>query len=149
MRRTWADCLRASAAPSFLNVAGHRFRRWKNPRHKMSNLLPSSRPTGHRAGTFTMALLAVNVAVFIFQNAAEQLNLFPVYGQFALSLNGLKSGHLWQLLTFQFLHLRLINGGVFHLLGNLFLIHVFGSAVEQALGGRKFLGLYLLSGTAG
>ncbi len=118
----------------------------------MCNQPANSNPAKARsagAGTITLALIAANVAMFIFQNAAEQLNLVPVYRQFALSLDGLRNGHLWQLISFQFLHLRLADGGAFHLLGNVFLIKVFGSAVEEALGKGRFLGLYLLSGTLG
>ena len=61
-----------------------------------------------------------------------------------LSLDGLRHGYLWQLLSFQFLH-----GGVFHLLINSWGIYVFGPVVEQAVGRGRFLWLYLLSGLFG
>lgn len=68
----------------------------------------------------------------------------PVDHYLALSLAGLQEGYLWQLLTFQFLH-----GGIFHLLLNCWGIYVFGHAVEQTLGRRRMLEVYLLSGMAG
>ncbi len=97
----------------------------------------------------TLALVSLTTAAFIFQNLVSALNLFPIYHDFALSVDGLKHGCLWQLVTFQFLHLQLVDGGIFHLLGNLFMIYVFGNPVERALGSARFLGLYLLSGTVG
>ena len=96
----------------------------------------------------TLTLIAVNVAMFVFQNAAES-SAFPVYREFALSVDGLKHGHFWQVITFQFLHLPLSDGGIFHLLGNLFVIHLFGRRLEETIGGVNFLKLYLVSGTMG
>jgi len=100
-------------------------------------------------GSVTTLLIALNVAVFVIQNLVEHLDSFPVYSSFALSVDGLKHGRLWQFLTFQFLHLPLSQGGMFHLMGNLFLIHLVGHPVEKALGPSGFLKLYLLGGTFG
>ena len=60
--------------------------------------------------SFTVALLIVNAVCFIIQLAAssswnhvELRNSFQgTY--FALSLDGLEHGFVWQLLTFQFMH---------------------------------------------
>ena len=62
----------------------------------------------------------------------------------ALSLEGLRHGYVWQLLTFQFLH-----AGWMHLLFNLLAIYFFGRSVEFVLGRRRWLALYFLSGTIG
>jgi membrane associated rhomboid family serine protease len=97
----------------------------------------------------TLVLLILNLAVFAAQSMVNSPARFPIYQNFALSLDGLKHGHAWQLITFQFLHLPLADGGIFHLLGNLFVIYVFGSRVEKAIGAKEFLKLYLLSGTLG
>ena len=97
----------------------------------------------------TLALVLATVTVFILQNLAGALNASSFYPDFALSLDGLRHGRVWQLLTFQFLHLPLVEGGIFHLLGNLFVIYVFGRVVEDALGGAALLKLYLLGGTLG
>jgi membrane associated rhomboid family serine protease len=61
-----------------------------------------------------------------------------------LSLEGLRGGHFWQLLTFQFLH-----GGFVHLFLNSWAIFVFGRPVESALGKGRMLSLYFLSGIFG
>ena len=50
----------------------------------------------------------------------------------------------WTLVTYQFLH-----AGVTHLLFNMLGLYFFGSRVEERLGSRKFLTLYLLSGVTG
>jgi membrane associated rhomboid family serine protease len=93
----------------------------------------------------TLVLIVINVIVFVVQNVVEGLGLFPTfYDYFALSVDGLKHGYVWQLITFQFLH-----AGVLHILGNLFVIYTFGRAVEEAVGKASFLKLYLLSGIFG
>jgi membrane associated rhomboid family serine protease len=63
---------------------------------------------------------------------------------FALSLEGMRRGWYWQLITFQFMH-----GGFLHILGNMLGLYFFGRAVEEMLGPRGMLKLYLLSGTLG
>jgi membrane associated rhomboid family serine protease len=97
----------------------------------------------------SLGLIVINVAVFVAQDLLSRGDPDSIYRSFALSVAGLKQGHLWQLLTFQFLHLPLAEGGIFHLLGNLFIIHVFGPPVERAIGHARLLALYLLGGTCG
>ena len=48
---------------------------------------------------------------------------------------------VWQLITTQFLH-----GGVTHLLGNLWMLWIFGDNVEDRMGSARFLAFYLLCG---
>jgi membrane associated rhomboid family serine protease len=89
----------------------------------------------------TIAILIVNLIVFGIQNLLDQ-QFQDDY--FALSLKGLKSGFVWQLLTFQFMH-----GGWAHIFLNSWAIFVFGRVVEQALGKGRMVFLYFLSGVAG
>jgi membrane associated rhomboid family serine protease len=96
--------------------------------------------------SFTVALLIVNAAVFLVQLAASNS---PTGGEiegryFALSLDGLKQGFVWQLLTFQFMH-----AGWMHIIFNSLAIYFFGRPVEDALGRRHFLTLYLSAGIIG
>ena len=63
---------------------------------------------------------------------------------FALSVDGLRHGFVWQLLTYQFMH-----GGWLHLLLNCWAIYVFGREVEGTLGWKRFLTLYFSSGVIG
>lgn len=94
----------------------------------------------------TYVLMGVIAACFVVQSLAV------VHGghggwinrNLALSLDGLGRGYFWQLLTFQFLH-----GGLLHLMVNLIVLFFFGRALEEHLGRRRFLRLYLGSGVLG
>jgi membrane associated rhomboid family serine protease len=91
----------------------------------------------------TVLLIAANVITFIGQLIVR--NSWPESDRFlALSVDGLRHGYLWQLLTFQFLH-----GGFWHLFFNCLAIFMFGRDVEQALGRKSFLTLYIGSGVVG
>ena len=89
-------------------------------------------------------LMAVNVVIFVIQSFLDYYGIFLFTKTFALSLEGLGRGWYWQLLTFQFLH-----GGLFHLVCNLIAIYFFGRAIEDVLGGRRMLRLYLACGAVG
>ena len=91
-----------------------------------------------------LLLLLVNIIVFVAQSAGGPDASRAVFKYGALSLTGLKSGFVWQLLTFQFLH-----GGMGHLVFNGIALYYFGRGLESTIGKRSFLSLYLLSGFAG
>lgn len=59
-------------------------------------------------------------------------------------LSGVKQGHVWEFLTFQFLH-----GSLGHVFFNCVGIFFFGPWMERWWGARKFLIFYLLCGAAG
>ncbi len=65
-------------------------------------------------------------------------------GWLPLSVEGLEHGYIWQLVTYQFLH-----AGWLHLIFNGWAIFVFGRAMEDLLGGKKFLALVFSSGIVG
>jgi len=67
-----------------------------------------------------------------------------VPGWLPLSAEGLERGFFWQLVTYQFLH-----AGWLHLIFNGWAIFVFGRALEDLLGGKKFLALVFSSGIVG
>jgi len=100
--------------------------------------------------SLTAALLMVNAAVFLVEclTSINPALLTPAnpffYKYFALSTEGLRQGFVWQLLTYQFMH-----AGLLHLLLNSWAIFVFGRAIEETLGGKKFLVLFLISGVMG
>lgn len=98
-------------------------------------------------GLVTRRLLMITVGVFVvdwllWPNPAGGYS--PFERVFGLSRRGLSSGMLWQVLTYTFLH-----GGFLHLLGNMIGLLFFGSELEQRLGGRRFLLLYLGCGALG
>jgi rhomboid family protein len=99
------------------------------------------------APVVTYALIATNVAVYLFQES-----LGDGFERF-IAIHGLVPRRFviewWSdvtpLFTSMFLH-----GGWFHLLGNMLYLHIFGDNVEDRLGHARFLLLYLAAGaTAG
>jgi len=97
-----------------------------------------------RNWSLTIILLLFNVLVFFLQysDGAHSRSLFLQYG--ALSVDGLKQGFIWQLITFQFLH-----DGLPHLVLNSVGLYFFGRPLEGLLGKRDFIKLYLLCGILG
>src|ERR1035437_8807 len=102
------------------------------------------RPAFRGPWSMTMVLLVVNVVAFVIQTAVERFSAFPVKPYFALSVEGLRHGYVWQLLTYQLMH-----GGPVHLLLNCWMIYVFGREVEETLGRNSLLTLYFTSGVIG
>jgi membrane associated rhomboid family serine protease len=94
--------------------------------------------------SMTVVLLVVNVTCYLLQEFTRKHTSFPVVPYFALSVEGLKHGFVWQLITFQFMH-----GGWLHLLLNSFAIYCFGRAIEETLGPKAFLKIYFSSGIIG
>ena len=89
----------------------------------------------------TTVLLVVIAVCFLIQNLIPDDD---VEKYLSLSVDGLKRGFVWQLITFQFLH-----GGVLHLAFNLLTLWSLGRAVETRLGVSKYLSLYFLAGIIG
>ena len=91
-------------------------------------------------GSIVKALILANVVVFLLglltnRHLTDLLLLHPWY---------VRQLQLWRLVTYQFAH-----GGFMHLLFNMYGLWMFGRGVEQLLGQRRFLQLYLFSGIVG
>ncbi|WP_400078074.1 rhomboid family intramembrane serine protease [Winogradskyella sp. R77965] len=84
-------------------------------------------------------LLIINVLMFIGTLAIGNGEAF--YQWFALYFPKNPLFQPWQVLTHMFMH-----GDVMHILFNMFALWMFGTAVEQVFGWKKFLIFYLLSG---
>jgi len=105
-----------------------------------------------RRAYVTFALIAINIAIFSFQDATSDkvstqilLNfaLFPV----AVSGEAVTGGFFppsLTVVTYMFLH-----GGWLHVLLNMLFLFVFGDNIEDAIGRSRFLAFYLLCGMAG
>ena len=101
-------------------------------------------------GRITNALIGLNVLAFLFQMLGNGID--PDTGRStqsftdALSLNveRVLHGEVWRLLTFAFLH---DTGSIMHILMNMLLLFWFGRQVEERLGGREYVAVYLLSAT--
>ena len=96
--------------------------------------------------SMTVAILILNTVVFLVQMAASNYlrGRFIENHYFALSVEGLKSGFVWQLLTYQFMHASWL-----HLIFNSVAIFFFGRLVEMNFGRARFLVLYFSSGIIG
>jgi len=93
-------------------------------------------------------LLIANVGVFLIQGLGVSGLLAnfalwpagtPLYVEGRLGLQQVPQFHLWQLVTYSFLH-----GGLFHLLINMFVLWMFGTQMENIWGPQRFLAYYLL-----
>jgi membrane associated rhomboid family serine protease len=91
-------------------------------------------------------LIVVLIAAFVIESVLIYYFDVPVVEHLGLTVAGLKAGKVWQLFTFQFLHAA---PWPFHVLFNCLGLYFFGRPVEERLGPRKFLILYLLSGVVG
>jgi len=98
-------------------------------------------PTGRWRFSATVWMVIILVIAFILQQTIP-LRIQDRY--LALSLEGLKHGYVWQLLSFQFMHATPL-----HLIFNGFTLWMFGREVEEVLGKSRFLTLYFLSGAIG
>lgn len=92
----------------------------------------------------TAALIAVNLVVFVFQNINAVYLHWPVERELALSRAGLENGKLWQLFTFQFLHL-----GSWHFICNAIGLFFLGRLLESSLGQGRMLEVYFGSSFLG
>jgi membrane associated rhomboid family serine protease len=90
----------------------------------------------------TIVLVVLNVVAYVFQTHVLPKLVDPDY--FELSLWGMFHGYVWQLLTYQFMH-----GSWPHVLLNCWALFVFGRPVEWAVGKKRFLTVYFLSGIFG
>jgi len=99
----------------------------------------------------TLGLIAVNVAVYLYQlhlGPKGESALFLKGGAVAAKLSQLKllgSRQSLQVLATMFSSLFLHAGWV-HLLGNMWFLWLFGEALEDNLGHLRFLAFYLFSG---
>ncbi|MCD6049859.1 MAG: protease [Verrucomicrobia bacterium] len=115
--------------------------------------VPPSGPPWYR--TVTGWILLINISVFLLQifwdNDARQMTM-----KGALSLDGIRAGKWWQLLTYQALHggflyvnWKFLLVGVVHLSFNCVAIYVMGRVLEPGIGKFGLARVYLVSGVVG
>jgi membrane associated rhomboid family serine protease len=100
----------------------------------------------------TWCLIALNLAVFLYESAASEVGLDRMIDTFSLTpaaMIGDIGARGWvpavlTLLTYQFFH-----ADIMHLLGNMLFLWVFGDDIERALGRERYLAFYLLCGLIG
>ncbi|WP_298339052.1 rhomboid family intramembrane serine protease [uncultured Algibacter sp.] len=84
-------------------------------------------------------LLIINVIMFIGTLYIGNGNLF--YEWFAMYFPQNDAFKPWQIITHMFMH-----GGAMHIFFNMFALWMFGTPVEQVLGSKRFLFLYISAG---
>lgn len=101
------------------------------------------------AGTISLALIGINVVLFIAQLATggkgsplflrgAMLGLTALDPDSGELLTGVADGGYWRLVTSAFLH-----SGVLHIAFNMYALYLFGPFVERILGTVRFIGAYL------
>jgi membrane associated rhomboid family serine protease len=85
----------------------------------------------------TRTLILINVGVYILEKASPNLML----GLFALWPLGTRNFHVWQPITYAFLH---DPSNLAHILFNMFALWMFGRTLEQYWGSRRFVIYYLI-----
>ena len=102
-----------------------------------------------------IALIAVNVAVFVYELSlgprvaavVDKFALVPAAVTRAVSSGAHASLHplapLMTIVTSMFIH-----GGILHIAGNMLYLFIFGAAVEYRMGASRYLIFYLAAGIA-
>jgi membrane associated rhomboid family serine protease len=86
----------------------------------------------------TTALIVANVAVFLLQSVVPGIIVpFALWPLATADANIGAAFMPWQVVTYGFLH-----GGLLHLAFNMFALYMFGSAIEQVFGARRYLIFY-------
>jgi len=87
----------------------------------------------------TTALIVANVAMYLLEQVAPGLVYPLALWPLGAGAAGGASFAPWQLVTYAFLH-----GGLTHLAFNMFALYMFGSAIEQVFGARRYLIYYFV-----
>jgi len=97
-----------------------------------------------RRPVVTLVIIVLNIAVYAITSYE---NFFLAVGDYWANIGGFvpsliaTPSHWYRIFTSMFLH-----GDIFHILFNMYFLYLFGRGVEDAVGGRKFLALYMISG---
>jgi membrane associated rhomboid family serine protease len=90
----------------------------------------------------TWTLILINIGVFLLEKLfPPQTELNPILQLFALWPLGTPLFHFWQLITYAFLH---DPSNPAHIFFNMFALFMFGRALEQYWGARRFVIYYLV-----
>jgi len=99
----------------------------------------------------TVALIAANVVVFLFEMMAQQdlERFFSAYALIPAKVTlGLDGRLPWSDVVTPFFSSMFLHGGWLHLIGNMWYLWIFGDNVEDTLGPVRFLLFFLLTGLA-
>jgi membrane associated rhomboid family serine protease len=97
---------------------------------------------GLAAPVVTVALIAVNVIVFVLERGGVESSW--AFREGALTGAGVAAGEWWRVGTAAFLHANLLHLGF-----NMFALWILGSRLEGYLGSGRYLVVYVVSGLSG
>jgi rhomboid family protein len=103
-----------------------------------------ARPWKQRQRVVLLSLVGANAAAFFVQLFLQGYQAGFVSDYLALSDRGIRDAYSWQFISAIFLH-----HGVWHFLGDMLVLYVFGRDMESILGQRHFLCLYLTGSIGG
>lgn len=104
---------------------------------------PKVRSTMQANSPAVLAIIGINVAVYILENLFAE----AVISRFAARPPLIADGEYYRLLTPMFLHAPLFaRFGIFHILMNMYILRIYGPQVEERFGTSRFVVLYLLAG---
>ncbi|MBI1825624.1 MAG: rhomboid family intramembrane serine protease [Planctomycetes bacterium] len=106
-------------------------------------------------GSMVTTLIVINVAVFILCSMTENPRLgarsghgtiiaSPVFQWMVMVTPYVLHGEIWRIITAQFLH-----WDFGHIFVNMLALHFLGRSLENDWGSKRFLAIYLISGTLG
>jgi membrane associated rhomboid family serine protease len=89
----------------------------------------------------TYTLMFINIAVFVWMVFGTETEFEQIFRQHGLMSD---SWHWHQFITANFIH-----ADIFHLIGNMLFLWLFGDSIEDALGSAGFTLLYFIGGSLG
>lgn len=92
-----------------------------------------------------LAIIAVNVLVFLFQASLSQqgfIRIIQVYGLVPAHFSISRPFEIFTIFSSMFMH-----GSWFHIISNMWTLYIFGDNVEDRMGSFRYLVFYLLAGT--
>ncbi len=90
-----------------------------------------------------MTTLIILVTIFVF---ILQLVIPGLTETLGLRAPAIRDGQIWRLVTHMLAH---SDQSVFHILLNMFVLFMFGRMIEQSIGPRHYIALYMVSGISG
>ncbi len=95
----------------------------------------------HKKPIINTSLIIINVIVFIYELTLSPNELTKFFREYGFLPSDLLQLKVHKIFTAMFIH-----GNIFHILGNMLFLYVFGDNVEDALGRVRYLVLYFVSG---
>ncbi|MCX8007955.1 MAG: rhomboid family intramembrane serine protease [Coriobacteriia bacterium] len=96
----------------------------------------------------TVVLIALNIAVFLYERSLDPASLQTFLARFALVPSRVLSAPLTTVAIASVFTSMFLHAGWLHVLGNMLYLWIFGNNVEDRMGTAAFVGFYLAAGAA-